>query len=63
MKLRNKVGQTPLHCAAAAGCWDAAAALYNYAPDLASAADKRDLTPEAAASKRGHTVRPGPCGA
>ena len=58
MRLRNKVGQTPLHCAAAAGCWASATALHNYDPRLASVADKRDLTAQAVAAKRGHTVRP-----
>ena len=52
----NKVGQTPLHCAASVGCWASSAVLYNYAPDLLPATDKRDLTAQAVAAKRGYQV-------
>lgn len=58
MKLRNKVGQTPLHCAALSGCWASAALLYNAAPEVASWRDRRDLTPAACAARRGHVVSP-----
>ncbi len=56
MKLRNKVGQTPLHCAALAGCWASAALLYNAAPEVALWRDRRDLTAAACAARRGHVV-------
>ena len=58
MKLRNKVGQAPLHCAALSGCWASAALLCNAAPEVASWRDRRDLTPAACAARRGHSVSP-----
>ena len=60
VKLRNKIGQTPLHCAAFAGCWASAALLYNAAPEVTLWRDRRDLTPAACAARRGHAVSDAP---
>jgi len=54
---RNRVGQTPLHLAAAAGCGPAAAALAGAlvdAPQAATTPDKRGWSPATWAAKRGH---------
>lgn len=55
-KVRNKAGQTALHCAALGGCAACAAAVREAAPGLVTARDKQGLTAADLAAKRGHAA-------
>lgn len=52
----SKVGQSPLHLAAARGCGKCVALLHSAAPEMVTHKDKRDQMPAAIAARRGHAV-------